>query len=96
MLSSLRVRLPLLFFAGIVLSSLVTAAIAVRLFQDFAHDQTVTELRREAKGISRLYANAVRATYSNNPRQRSDLRGARTSSARPATTSAAGASSSRA
>ena len=54
---------------GIVLAGLVTTAIAVRLFQDFAHDQTVTELRREANGIAQLYSNAVQATYSNNPRR---------------------------
>jgi len=68
-LSSLRVRLPLLFLAGILLSSLVTTTIAIRLFQDFAHDQTVTELRREAKGIASLYSNAVQATFSNKSRQ---------------------------
>jgi signal transduction histidine kinase len=68
-LSSLRVRLPLLFLAGIVLSSLVTTAIAVRLFQDFAHDQTVTELRREANGIAKLYSDAVRATFGNTSRR---------------------------
>jgi signal transduction histidine kinase len=67
--SSLRVRLPLLFLAGIVLSGVVTTAIAVRLFQDFAHDQTISELRREAVGISQLYSNAVRATFNNNSRQ---------------------------
>ena len=48
--SSLRVRLPLLFLAGILLSGLVTTLIAIRLFQDFAHDQTLSELRREANG----------------------------------------------
>ena len=68
MLSSLRVRLPLLFLAGILLSSLVTTAIAVRLFQDFAHDQTVTELRREASGIAKLYSDAVRQTFGNTSR----------------------------
>jgi signal transduction histidine kinase len=68
-LSSLRVRLPLLFFGGIVLSSVVTTAIAVTLFRDFAHDQTVTELRREAKGIARLYEDAARANLGNTPRR---------------------------
>jgi signal transduction histidine kinase len=68
-LSSLRVRLPLLFLAGIILSSLVTTAIAVRLFQNFAHDQTVTELRREAKGIARLYEDAARANLANTSRR---------------------------
>jgi signal transduction histidine kinase len=66
--SSLRVRLPLLFLAGIVLYGAITTLIAVRLFQDFAHDQTVAELRREASGIARLYSNAVRATFNNTSR----------------------------
>ena len=33
---SLRVRLPLVFLAGIILAGLVTTLIAVRLFRDFA------------------------------------------------------------
>ena len=60
---SLRVRLPLLFLAGIVLAGLVTTAIAVTLFRNFAHDQTVTALRNEAAGISQLYGNAVKESY---------------------------------
>ena len=62
---SLRVRLPLLFLAGISSRGLVTTAIAVQLFRDFAHDQTLAESRREANGIAELYSNAVKATYSN-------------------------------
>ena len=34
--------------AGVLLAALVTTLIAVRLFQQWAHDQTVTELRQEA------------------------------------------------
>jgi signal transduction histidine kinase len=63
MFSSLRVRLPLLFLAGILLAGAVTTAIAIRLFQDFAHDQAVAELTREANGVARLYANAVREAF---------------------------------
>ncbi len=69
MFSSLRVRLPLLFLAGIVLYGVVTTLIAIRLFENFAHDQTVSELRREAAGIAKLYSNAVKATFNNNPRR---------------------------
>jgi signal transduction histidine kinase len=61
--SSLRFRLPLLFLAGIVLAGLVTTVISVTLFRSFAHDQTVTELRHEAQGISELYGNAVKASF---------------------------------
>ena len=37
--------------------------IAVTLFRDFAHQQTVAELKREASGISELYGNAVKAAF---------------------------------
>jgi signal transduction histidine kinase len=49
--------------AGIVLAGLVTTAIAVTLFRNFAHDQTVSELRNEAAGISQLYGNAVKESF---------------------------------
>ena len=52
---SLRFRLPALFLAGLALSGLVSIAIAGRLFADFAHDQALTELKRESRGISELY-----------------------------------------
>jgi signal transduction histidine kinase len=62
---SLRVRLPLLFLAGIALAGVVTTLIAVRLFQNFAHDQALSGLRREAHGIAALYTEAVREGYGN-------------------------------
>lgn len=63
MLSSLRFRLPALFVAGIVLAGLVSTAIAVSLFQKYTHDRSISELRREAAGISHLYAEqAVRTS----------------------------------
>ncbi len=52
-----------MFLAGIVLAGLVTTAIAVTLFRNFAHDQTVSELRNEAAGISQLYGNAVKESF---------------------------------
>jgi hypothetical protein len=52
MLGSLRVRLPLVFLAGLILAGLVTTLIAVRLFRDFAHDQALSKLSREANGIA--------------------------------------------
>ena len=63
MFRSLRVRLPLLFLAGIALAGLVTTAIALQLFREFAHDQTLGELRREAAGIAQLYSDAVKADF---------------------------------
>jgi signal transduction histidine kinase len=65
MLGSLRVRLPLVFLAGIVLAGLITTLISVRLFQDYSRGQTLTKLRREAHGIAVLYARAVDLSYGN-------------------------------
>jgi two-component system OmpR family sensor kinase len=63
MLNSLRFRLPALFLAGIALSGLVTSLIALRLFQDYTRNQTLKELRQEARGLADLYGeSAVRAT----------------------------------
>jgi len=59
MLGSLRFRVPALFLLGIVLFGLVAAAIALRLFSDFAEDRSVQELQREARGIAALYADAA-------------------------------------
>src|SRR3954453_1302873 len=61
--SSLRVRLPLLFLAGIVLSSVVTTLIAIQLFRNFARNQTLHDLRRESAGIAALYSSAVAADF---------------------------------
>ncbi|MFN8223965.1 MAG: HAMP domain-containing sensor histidine kinase [Gaiellales bacterium] len=56
---SLRFRLPAIFFLGIVFGGLLTAAIALRLFQDLERDRSYNELRREATGIAQLYAAAA-------------------------------------
>jgi signal transduction histidine kinase len=65
MVGSLRVRLPLVFLAGILLAALITTLISVRLFQDFAHDQALTSLNREAHGIAGLYSDAINRSYGN-------------------------------
>jgi len=65
MLGSLRVRLPLVFLGGILLAGLVTAAISVRLFQQFTHQQTLSKLSREAHGIAQLYTDAIYNGYGN-------------------------------
>jgi two-component system OmpR family sensor kinase len=62
---SLRVRLPLVFLAGIVLAGVITTAISIRLFQQFARDQAISQLSREAHGIAELYTNAIEASYGN-------------------------------
>jgi len=59
MLGSLRFRLPALFLVGIVLAGVVSAVIAVQLFQGYTRDQSYEELGREARGIARLYGDAA-------------------------------------
>ncbi len=59
MLGSLRVRLPALFLLGILLSGLLSAGIALRLFQGYTREQSLEELQREAAGLSQLYADAA-------------------------------------
>jgi two-component system, OmpR family, sensor kinase len=60
MLRSLRFQLPALFLLGIVISGLVSAAIALRLFQSYAENQArrqaYGELGREANGLTQLYS----------------------------------------
>ena len=56
MFRSLRFRVPALFLAGIVLAGLVSTAIAFRLLQSYSRDQSVSELKREAVGLTQLYA----------------------------------------
>src|ERR1700722_13141661 len=63
MLGSLRVRLPLIFLAGLLLAGLVTTAISVQLFDQFAGDQTVSQLTRESNGIAELYAESISDAY---------------------------------
>jgi signal transduction histidine kinase len=55
MLRSLRFRLPALFLVGIVVSGLIATAIALALFQDYARQQLLKDLRREADGLTQLY-----------------------------------------
>src|SRR4051794_7401624 len=68
MFGSLRVRLPLVFLAGIVLAGLITTLISVRLFQSFARDQELAKLQREGHGIAQLYSDAINASYGNTDR----------------------------
>jgi signal transduction histidine kinase len=54
-LRSLRFRLPALFLFGILLAGVISTVIAVGLFRDYARDRALSELRREANGLARLY-----------------------------------------
>jgi len=54
-LRSLRFRLPAIFFVGVLVAALVTAAIAVRFFQEDTRSRTLAELERQAQGLANLY-----------------------------------------
>jgi signal transduction histidine kinase len=60
MFRSLRFRLPAFFLAGAVLAGLISTLIALGLFQDYTEDRLLAELRREARGLSSLYAEQAR------------------------------------
>jgi signal transduction histidine kinase len=52
---SLRYRIPAIFLLGVLVASVVAAVLAVRLFQDYTRDRTLSELRRQAQGLAELY-----------------------------------------
>ena len=52
---SLRYRIPAFFLVGVLVAAAITALLAVRLFRDDSHDRTLSELRRQAAGLARLY-----------------------------------------
>ena len=56
MLSSLRFRLPALFLLGIVVSGLIAATVALRLFQSYVLSRSKADLRREAIGLTEVLA----------------------------------------
>jgi signal transduction histidine kinase len=60
MFRSLRFRLPALFLAGVALAGLVSTIISIGLFQDYTQDRLLAELRREARGLTSLYAEQAR------------------------------------
>ena len=60
MFRSLRFRLPALFLVGAALAGLVSAIISIGLFQDYTEDRLLAELRREARGLTSLYAEQAR------------------------------------
>jgi two-component system OmpR family sensor kinase len=61
-LRSLRFRLPALFLVGILLAGVISTVIGVGLFRDYARDRALDELRREADGLARLYAEQALAS----------------------------------
>src|SRR5919202_79126 len=68
---SLRFRLPAIFLAGVVIAGLITALLSLRLFQSYAHDDTLKTLRRQAAGLARVYqAQAVQSVDKGSPAPR--------------------------
>jgi len=59
MLGTLRFRLTALFLAAVLVFGVVSIALAVRLFSDVTHSQSVRELEREAAGLADLYAESA-------------------------------------
>jgi signal transduction histidine kinase len=57
---SLRFRLPAFFLAGAALAGVVSTIISIGLFQDYTEDRLRAELRREARGLTTLYAEQAR------------------------------------
>jgi two-component system OmpR family sensor kinase len=60
MLASLRFRLPAVFLAGIVIAGIVSAIIALRLFESYTRDESLRELKRESAGLTQLYVQQAR------------------------------------
>ena len=56
MLRSLRFQLPALFLLGIVVSGLIAAVVALRLFQGYVLSRSKADLRREAIGLTEVFA----------------------------------------
>jgi signal transduction histidine kinase len=54
-LRSLRYRIPAFFLVGVLVAAAITALLAVRIFRDDSRDRTLSELRRQAAGLARLY-----------------------------------------
>src|SRR5438874_13835237 len=56
MFRSLRFRLPAVFLLGIVVSGVIAALIALRLFQGYVLSRSKAQLRREAIGLTEVFA----------------------------------------
>jgi len=70
-LRSLRFRLAAFFLAGVVVAGLVAAAISLRLIQSYTLKRSRAEIRREATGVTELYA--FRALQKASPNQRVEI-----------------------
>ena len=62
MLRSLRVRLPAIFLAGMLVAAVITAGVAVHFFQEDTRSRALEELERQARGLADLYALQARTS----------------------------------
>src|SRR5438034_7917284 len=69
MFRSLRFRLPALFLGGVVASGVVAAAVAFQLLQSYTLQRARGEVRREAIGVTQLYAYWTPLTNEDLPRK---------------------------
>ena len=56
MFSSLRFRLPALFLLGIVVSGLIAAVVALRLFQSYVLSRSKADLGAKRSGLTEVFA----------------------------------------
>jgi two-component system, OmpR family, sensor kinase len=70
-LRSLRFRLAAFFLAGVVVSGVVAAAISFRLIESYTLKRARADIRREAAGLTELYA--FRATQVGRKNQRNEI-----------------------
>ena len=71
MLRTLRFRLAAFFLAGVVVAGLVAAGVSFRLIQSYTLKRARADIRREATGLTELYA--FRATQGARSDQRAEI-----------------------
>jgi signal transduction histidine kinase len=64
MFRSLRFRLPAFLIAGMLLAGVLSTIVAVQLYQSYTRKQAWHDLRREAVGVSDLYADQAKKVMS--------------------------------
>jgi two-component system OmpR family sensor kinase len=52
---SLRYRIPAVFLLGVLVAAAVAGVLAIRLFEDYTRNRTLSELQRQAQGLAELY-----------------------------------------
>jgi two-component system OmpR family sensor kinase len=52
---SLRYRIPAVFLLGVLVAAAVAGVLAIRLFENYTRNRTLSELQRQAQGLAELY-----------------------------------------